>query len=342
MSDIEFRALEPGQIIDEKAPIMIPAVMLSSFRTSVAIQRGVERNILLRTWGGLGDQICAEPTLRYALKTYPECEISLLTDHPYLFEHLNFKRVFNAKEEQPIFEKYLMFNMIVDPTHLTWQFMSHMLTNCVDFCSLCSFRRTLPVADKEIRLPSAEKHLTEKVNNLLGIKNGVVVHAGRHWQTKTFPKNWWDEVLYELLSQGLTPILIGADTPDNRGTVDVNTTNCIDARNSLSIMESVALLQRSRVLLTNDSSPLHMAASGNAWIGFFATCKEPDMITHWRNGQWAWKMNNLSLGGIWEHLDYCPNTPQDVNVDQIDESILRSWLPDPRMVAGWTLDKMHS
>lgn len=326
--------------MDKSSNIVLPAVMIPSFRTSLAIQNGVEKKILLKTWGGLGDQICAEPTLRHALKTYKDCEVSLVTDHPYLFEHLKFKRVFDTREEQPDFDKHFVFNMIVDPSHLTWEFMSHMLVNCVDFCSLCSFRRMLPVADKEIQIPSAEKYLSERVKSALNAEKPVVVHAGRHWQTKTFPKDWWDDVLSSLIKNGMTPVLIGANTEDNRGTVNVNSAGTIDLRNKLSIMESIALVQRAPVVLTNDSSPLHMAASGDAWVGFFATCKEPDMISHWRKGQWSWRMENLSVGGIWNHLDYLPNKKSTIEVDKIDDATLRSWLPAPSSVARWAADKI--
>ena len=105
----------------------------------------------------------------------------------------------------------------------------------------------------------------------------------------TFPKAFWDKVINRLCDRGLTPILIGADADDNRSTVDVDASRCLDLRNKLSLTESVWFLQNATVLLTNDSSPLHMAASGDAWIGYIATCKHPDMITHWRRGRWQWR-----------------------------------------------------
>ncbi len=107
----------------------------------------------------------------------------------------------------------------------------------------------------------------------------------------------------------------------------------------LSIMESVALLQTANVLLTNDSAPLHMAASGDAWIGFVATCKHPDMITHWRNGQWSWRMKNHGKGGIWDVLDHCPNKAETLEAENVGAELLTSWLPDPVAFANWALDK---
>jgi len=317
--------------------------MLPGFRTAAAVERGVERNILLRTWGGIGDQICAEPTLRYALRSFRDCEVSLASERPELFSHLSFKRVYHIPEEKPDYERYLVLDTItpMDDSNLVWQFMSHMLVNCVDFPSLCALRCQIPVADREVFLPvPRQRHLA-----LNDFTNGVCVHPGRHWQSKTFPADWWNGVLSGLLRAGKSPVIVGGKTDDNRGTVDVDTTGCVDLRDKLSLTESIWLLQRSRVLLTNDSAPLHMAASRGfehapAWIGYVATCKHPDMITHWRFGRWGRRMRNLGLGGIWDVVDYCPNRAQELSAERVPEETLLSWLPDPRAVSDWAIERL--
>lgn len=323
----------------EKDRIQLPARQIPSFRTEAAIEKGVERNILLKTWGGLGDQICAEPTIRYAIKYFKNCKVSLASEKIELFSHLDLADIFDLKKHHPIWEKYFIFETICSPEHLTWEFFSHCLTNCVDFPSLCAFRMQLPTEDREIILrPAAPSFIDQK---WLGPES-VYVHPGRHWPSKTFPKDWWDSVLMDLVSAGRVPIIIGADTDDNRGTVDVNTYGCIDLRNKLSITDSIWLLQRANVLLTNDSAPLHMAASGDAWVGFVATCKHPDYIKHWRHGEFGWREKNLGLGGIWELVDACPNKDQRITVDQVEEDQLRKWLPEPSSVVAWVKDRVTS
>jgi hypothetical protein len=316
--------------------VQIPAVFIPSFRTTIAIQNGVEKNLLFRTWGGLGDQICAEPTLRYALKTFKGCDISLETEHPELFQHLNFKDVFHTKKVRPNHDNYLVFETITQPndTNLVWQFFSHMITNCVDFPSLCALRLTLPVADKEVMLADVGYKPD------FDLSRAVVLHPGKHWQSKTFPKEFWDSVISTIISEGGLPVIVGANTDDNRGTVDVMTDGCVDMRNKLSIMETVSILKQSKVLLTNDSSPLHMAVDSDAWIGFVATCKHTDHIGHWRRGQWLWRMQNFGKGGIWDILDYCPNVDNEVTAEFVGDDNLRSWLPDPVEFAKWGVSKL--
>lgn len=325
--------------LDPNRRVAIPMSHLPIFRTQLAIQNGVEKRLLFKTWGGIGDQICAEPTLRYALKMFKDCEIFLASEAPELFSHLNFKRVFDLKEEIPNYQRYFVFDTITPPdeSNMVWQFFSHMLTNCVDFPSLCSLRLQLPVSEKEIQLNGKRPSNLD----LSEVIDGVIVHPGRHWQSKTFPKEFWDRVLYGLRCRGIVPVIIGANADDNRGTVDVDTTGCVDLRNKLSLVESVWCLQRCQVLLTNDSSPLHMAASGDAWIGYVATCKHPDMITHWRNGQWQYREHNFGKGGIWDVIDFCPNKAQKVEAEFVPPELLLSWLPDPAEMADWAAHKVE-
>lgn len=318
--------------------VTIPAMMIPGFRSGLAIQNGVERNLLFRTWGGLGDQICAEPTLRYALKSFKDCKVSLESEHPELFSHLRFERVYNIKSgERADHDKHLVFETITPPndSNLVWQFFSHMLTNCVDFPSMCALRLQLPVEDKEVRLPDIGYKPEWDVNN------AVMIHAGRHWQSKTFPREWWDAVLNELGRHKVLPVLIGANTDDNRGTVDVSPLGCLDMRNKMSIMETVSALKRSRVLLTNDSSPMHMAVDSDCWIGFVATCKHPDHIGHWRRGQWMWRMVNHGKGGIWDVISYCPNVENEVSAEFVGEENLAKWLPMPEEFAQWAVHRLR-
>lgn len=342
-------------LIDPSKRVAIPVLTHPLFRTAYAIQRGVEKNLLLRTWGGIGDQICAEPTLRYALKMFKDCDISLASELPELFRHLEFKKVFDTKEVHPNYSKFFTFDTITPPdeSNLVWCFMSHMMINCVDFPSQCAFRLQLPVQEKDIRISprflKTSPHW-RMVNRAR--QHGILIHPGKHWQSKTFPASFWNGVIREIIKAGVIPVVIGANAVsagDNTGTVDVDATDCMDLRDLLTVEESAWLCMNAKVLLTNDSSPLHMAAAGRAWIGYIATCKHPDMITHWRNlyalttyeqkNAWNWREVNFSKGGVWDVVDFCPNNKETVEAEFVDPDLLASWLPDPAEYAAWAVEK---
>ena len=315
--------------------VQLPAREIPTFRTFDAIRRGKEKNFLLKTWGGLGDQICAEPTLRFALDTFKGCEISLASEVPELFGHLRFKRVYDLKTEKPDENDYFVFDTISTPDRLTWEFFSHCVTNCVDFPALCAFRSQLPVSYRHVQL---QPHLPSvSVQNMLLDDRTVILHPGKHWPTKTFPAEWWNRVIDSLWKQDCMPVIIGGSTEQNPGTVTgIETDHAVDLRCRLTVSDSIWLLQNAKALITNDSSPLHMAAShdprydsGKAMIHYVATCKHPDFISHFRFGEWAWRMKNHGLGGIWETLNHCPNQEETVQVDQCTAEQLESWLPVP-------------
>lgn len=324
--------------------ISVPVKHLPGFRTTIATQDGNLQRIMLRTWGGLGDQICAEPTIRHALLKFKDCEFFLASEHPELFKHLHdkFKFIYNIQEDDVNYDKYFVFDMIKPPnsTNMVWQFMSHLLTNCVDFPSLCAFRLQLPVSEKEIVLHGVHPQLG--YDQMIHVMNGILIHPGAHWQIKRFPDWFWNRVINRIRFAGKVPVLIGGTLDDNRTTIQsIRTDGCLDLRDKMSISESIWCTQQAAVLLTNDSAPMHMAASGDAFVGFVATCKHPDMIMHWRHGQWAWREKNFGKGGVWDLIDYCPNKQNQLEVEEVAPEVLASWLPDPVKFAEWALEKQH-
>lgn len=319
--------------------MLLPAEMIPSWNSSRALINGTDKNVLFICWGGLGDQVCSEPAIRYAVNNFPGRKFSLATECPELFKHLEpfFEEIFDLRKVQPIYENYFCLKTIQNPDHLSWQFVSHGLTNAVDYVSLCMFRKQIPISQKNITLQGDDGELWHMDLSGTARKEPkyVAVHAGKHWPSKTFPKSFWDGVLRKLVAEGFTPILIGKTgdvlNSGNVGTVDVDTDGCVDLRNKTNVAELIYLLKKIRVVITNDSSPLHIAASGKAFIGFIASCKHPDLISHWRdNGsknEWAWRMTNLGKDGLWNHTDTFPCQNAIVRSDVLPEGVMEHLLP---------------
>lgn len=320
-----------GKLKTDDAGIMMPPIEIPSFRTHVAIQKGVEKNILIRTMGGIGDYITAEPAIRYAINKFEGSNISVATECPDLFGHLKLAKLYDLMRETPKWEDYLVFKSLWDPEHLHGEFVAQMLVQCVDYSSISMWRCQLPVADRSIVLIPSEKD-NDLAKELINPETDIVVHAGRSWPSKTFPESWWNDVIAEIIRLGFRPVLIGFDFATDRGAVSVNAEGCLDLRNKCSRMQTVAILQRTRVFLTNDSAPLHMAASGDAWIGLVSTAKHPDFVTHWRNGQWGWRMKSMGRGSLWDVCNLCPSFAEKVDFGTGE---IEKYLPDPKAFALW-------
>ncbi len=333
-------------LLDPDANYQLKANLIPSFKRTVAQQKNLDKKILLKSWGGIGDMITAEPTIRYIVENLKEYKISLYSMAPDLYRHLDFHEVFDYYKDKIDESQYYVFNTMASDFNFEWEFISGLYTHCVDFASLIALRCQLPLKYKQIKIIPTSKH-EEKISYLFKekykvkeLKNCIVLHPGKHWQSKTFPKWWWDRVIKKIIKSDLIPIIIGGHADEFgslRTTVDVNNNGCIDLRCELELLETVALLKRVDVLLTNDSSPLHLAAATNCWIGFIATCKHPDYITHYREGGFGWRMENLGNGGVWENSHFL----SDLNVREVDEIKLLSWLPEPEKFAEWGINKIY-
>jgi hypothetical protein len=318
---------------DPNGTFPVPFMEVPSCRTALAIKNGVQNNILFVVGCGLGDRVCAEPVMRWAIRTMTDCEFSICTESPELFTHLNVKRIYDHRIEKPDWSKYYVFCTLYHPSHFQYEFVNHAVSHQVDAISLNMFRCQIPNKDKEIQLPILSPGMFKFE------RPWVCVHAGKHWPSKTFPKWWWDQVITQLYHDGIQAILIGSGPDKTPGTVDVNPLACVDLRDKLTIPQSVSLLYHSDVLLSNDSAPIHMAAAGKCHIEFLATIKHQDHLYHWRNGQLGWRMTNHSKGGVFDLFHICPNRDIEINLEECSEEQMLKFLPDPKDFARSALNK---
>ncbi len=331
-----------GTTLETRAAI--PLSMIPSFKAGEFIRRGVENHVVLVNEGGLGDQVCAEPTMRRVFREFaPGCKISLLSPNPALFSHLPWEKIY-TRANPPDWGKTTSFSFMPPNGDLSSEeFCVHKEMHCVDYASMRIFRGTIPdPKDREIVLPALPFEMNPELEGkhpelaqalLLGPK-GVVCHPGRTWQSRTLPKDWWDAVLRELQKAGMTPILIGYDNGGETGFVDVDATGCVDLRNKLNTYAMAALLKRAHFVLSNDSSPIHLAAAGNAFIGFVTTVRHPGYLTHWRRGEFGYQTRNFGKDGLWNHEKRWPPKSERSDITRIPEELLRACLPTPMEVVG--------
>lgn len=330
-------------LMDPEANMMVPNKLIPAARIIMARERDVDRQILLKAHGGVGDVVCAEPAIRFAVERFKGTgnKVSLCTDYPEFFQHLHFEAVYPASGEGvPDYNKFLVFQNFTPGDELAHEFASHALMPATDYASINMWRLILPIGLKEITLkPTAEQR--EAMREKLGggdLSEAIVVHPGKTWDSRTFPKKFWDSVLATIRESGRRLIVIGGEVDNKRAsTVQVDAKPEEDFRSKLLFIETTALLQECAVLLTNDSSPLHIAASGDAFIGFVSTVKPTSHLLHWRGGVFGHRMKDFSSGCMWDIIDMCPNQEKAVHVDGIHINDLLRWLPDPKEFAAWAL-----
>jgi ADP-heptose:LPS heptosyltransferase len=94
----------------------------------------------------------------------------------------------------------------------------------------------------------------------------------------------------------------------------------------------IELIRMCDLLLSNDSSPVHMAGDSDCWIGLIATCKHPDYILPYRNGSNYYKAEALESDAMYFDYDRRPSTIDGSTIDQCTKERLLQCLPKPERI----------
>jgi hypothetical protein len=312
-----------------------------AFRTHFAVTAETNENLMFVLSGGIGDQICAEPTVRYALEKFGDRNITVLTHVPECFQHLPVAALRNDQETMSKLDmrKYWQVETCVSQRSLLSDFFSMCMVHCIDMPPLAAFQRQLPPAYKFLILMPVVSQVIY-AESVAGGTPEVVIHPGKTWQSRTIPADYWRELILGLNRQGVKPLLIGGSVINKNSTVDIDLSGLAvkDVRDQLSIMETCHLLQKAKVVLTNDSGPYHLAASGSARIGVFSTGRPFHFIHHYdKTGKLNPNIKDLALGNALDLIPPRPDVKANIRYDELDEQILRSFLPPVETVIDFTL-----
>jgi hypothetical protein len=311
-----------------------------------------KRRIVIVVSGGMGDQIDAEPSLRYLEKVYNEndTEIIITTHWPRLFKHLKYKIIEHKEFIPELYRPFYEIKTFPGPDSIHYSVISNLMCNTVDYCSMAVLQRILPLENKIIKL-EVTKEDEEELDNILenfDLSKAILIHPGRHWESKTFPKEWWQEIV-DLISKEIPVCLIGTDNHKNRGAFQLNlpdnSINLID-RTSLGVL--MAAIKRAPILISNDSSPIHIAGAFNNWIIVIPTCKHPDHILPYRKNSEGSISNYHKAFALYKKLvlDDCDQRPTSwIEGGASAEFIKNDWsyyLPSPKEVYEKALFCFHN
>lgn len=293
-----------------------------------------KRHILVDVQGGLGDQVNAQPAIRYMVeKIYPGEDIVVVTHFPVLFEDIDGIRVFEHGQFQPPPQiPYRILPSLPGPETITWSIVSNLLCHTVDYCSISLLKRILPPEEKTIKL-KVKKECLDNVKKICdcNLKNLTLVHAGKHWPSKTFPIEWWQEVVDSLLQKGEKVCLIGKNEL-SRGVLPVIAREgIVDVRDLLSLEELIALISEAKCLISNDSAPIHLAGAFDNEIILIPTCKHPSHILPFRYSCQSYKTR-----AVYQKLtlDDIEQSPTQIGWTLAHEAPVEwtNYLPTPREV----------
>ena len=326
------KIIEPG--------LDLPALIRSDLERWKGPRR-YQPTLFLNVGGGLGDQVCAEPVLRYIRDDlYREADIYMITAFPELFTHLADRISISVKPPEKKFDA--VFSMTFHPDKETPhpQTALNTVSHPIDYISMAALKRILPDDDKTIFLPVTQRGKDEVARLSNGHEDEfILVHPGAGWPSKTFPVEWWQAVLDGLMMAGKAAGIIGKQIGAGHGYVEVNGGGHFDFRDRLSIEGLIVLISKAPVLITNDSAPLHIAGAFDNEIILVPTCKHPDHLMPYRQGRKDYKAQVLYKELACNGYYFRPSETNAPSLTTLPGPMER-YLPDPELVVTKALEAL--
>jgi len=251
------------------------------------------RKIFIWSFGGMGDCISSEPVVRFIRNVaYKDADIYLMTKDPEIYDHILGIELSNEYPKND-FDAIYEFNTHFIDHGQFHAIVPHALAHPIDWISMATVGRQLTNDQKETQLTYSPEHLEEVLNIYDTPEELVLIHAGRGWETKTFPVDWWESVIKGIQGLGLKVGLIGREMNEKHGYVPVDSKDCIDFRDKLSTKGLFALIDSAKILVTNDSLPVHIGGAFDNYIILLPVPKHPDHLLPFRKGSQYYKAKAL-------------------------------------------------
>ncbi len=124
--------------------------------------------------------------------------------------------------------------------------------------------RNLP----EIVIKSEDKEYVKNLCNKFGLNQYIILAPGSVWETKKYPWKYFAEVAKYFAEKDFTVVLIGGEADKNlcESILVPSSQKIINFCGKLSIPQSVELIEKSELLITNDSAPTHLGVIADAKV----------------------------------------------------------------------------
>lgn len=261
----------------------------------------VKIRILIIHTAFIGDIVLSTPLVKKLKEVYPWSDItyvttpagaSILRNNPNISEIIEYDKRGKHKGLKGIYQlgkrlKYENFNLVITPHRylrssvLSWLTGSPVRKGYKNAAASFLYTEKIPydkkkhevekllsfVSGKENKRYEIELYPNEqdvkKINEMLKEYEGkklILLAPGSKWFTKKWPLEYFNEIIGQLKNREdiITGIIGGADELALNIVTDGNV---VDFRGKTSLLELAELIKRSKLVVTNDSSPIHIASA---------------------------------------------------------------------------------
>jgi ADP-heptose:LPS heptosyltransferase len=233
----------------------------------------------LEECNGLGDLICATPTIKKLHDAYQR-KITVLSKMPELFkENPYVEKSFKAASIDRDYFKanYIMHNSfyLVGKKDERGVEMKH---NMMDIRQFHAVHLGFMLGEDELECfyqpIEPKKHFIHE--------NYVVIHPVNSWPNRTWSQDNWNKLCDELIKFGYTVVAVGKDSSETgffnvqKPVHEMNDHDIINLMNQTSISETWHLINDAKAVITMDSGILHLAGTTSTDIVELGSPINPD------------------------------------------------------------------
>ncbi len=238
---------------------------------------------------GLGDLICATPTIAKISKSY-ETQIIVLSKLPELFKQNPYVR--KSYKTSSVDLNYIKSNYIF---HNSFYNVGKKNEKGVEYKHNAIDIRQFHAINLGFMLTSDEMDYyyqpTEPIrSDFIPQGKYIVIHPVKTWDSRTWDRENWIHLSERLIQQGYHVVAIGKNESETgffnvqKPVLDIGHENIINLMNMTSISDCWHIINNSDCFITMDSGLLHLAGTTNTKIIHLGSSINPLFRIPYRNG----------------------------------------------------------
>ena len=112
----------------------------------------------------------------------------------------------------------------------------------------------------DVRIEDEIRDFANRLTSKINFQNVIVIAPGSVWETKKYPVEYFKEIASSLTELGYTVILVGSDEGTKLAEIiKGDNKNIFNLCGQLNFLHSISLMQKSKLVISNDSAPTHLA-----------------------------------------------------------------------------------
>lgn len=242
---------------------------------------------------GLGDLICATPTIK-KLNEYYEERISVLSQMPELFK--NNPHVIESYKYSSVDLEYFQKKYIIHKTFYNVgkknEFGVEIKHNMMDLRQFHAVQLGFMLLPNELEC-FYKPTFPNRFNDLP--KKYVVIHPVQNWATRTWSAENWDNLVKLLNADGISVVAIGKESSEkgffnvDKPVFHLDIENGKNLLGQTNISDCWHIINNSEAVITMDSGILHLAGTTNTNIIQLGSHINPFFRAPYREGSQSYK-----------------------------------------------------